>query len=60
MLVQRIEINDTVNIVPTYSDATCFSRTPQQVLRIVYEKDKSGVSQRAMFPDGMIGNLKTT
>lgn len=59
-LDQGIELNGTANIVPTDSDAICFSRTPQQVLRIVYGTDKAGVSQGGMYPDGMNGNLKTT
>ena len=59
-LDQGIEINGTANVVPTDSDAICFSRTPQQVLRIVYGTDQSGVSQGGMYPNGMNGNIKTT
>jgi len=59
-LDQGIEVDGKANIVSTDSDAICFSRTPQQVLRIVYGTDKVGVSQGGMYPDGMNGAIKTT
>jgi hypothetical protein len=57
---QGIEVNDKANIVPADTDAKAFSRTPQQVLRIVYLADKPGVSGGGLFPKGMNGTLKST
>ncbi len=59
-LDQGIVMNGKANIVPTDSDAKVFSRTPQQVLRIVYLTDQSGVSGGGLFPNGMNGALRTT
>jgi len=57
---QGIEMNGKANIVPADADAKAFSRTPQQVLRIVYLTDKPGVSGGGLFPKGMNGKLRTT
>ena len=57
---QGIEVNDKANIVPADADGKAFTRTPQQVLRIVYLTDKAGVSAGGIFPKGMNGTLKTT
>ena len=57
---QGIEMNGKANIVPSDADAKAFSRTPQQVLRIVYLTDKPGVTGGGLFPKGMNGTLKTT
>jgi hypothetical protein len=57
---QGIELEGKANIVPSDKDGQAFSRTPQQVLRIVYLADKGGVSSGGLFPKGMNGNLKTT
>jgi hypothetical protein len=59
-LDQGIEMNGRANIVPTDADAKAFSRTPQQVLRIVYLTDRAGVSGGGIFPNGMNGTLRTT
>ncbi len=59
-LDQGIEVGGRANIVPSNSDGQAFSRTPQQVLRIVYLTDQSGVSGGGLFPDGMNGALRTT
>jgi hypothetical protein len=59
-LDQGIEMDGKANIVPSTPDGIAFSRTPQQVLRIVYLADKAGVSGGGLFPNGMNGNLKTT
>lgn len=59
-LDQGIVMNGKANIVPTDSDAKVFSRTPQQVLRIVYLTDRSGVSGGGLFPNGMNGAFRTT
>jgi hypothetical protein len=57
---QGIEVNARANIVPSDADGIAFSRTPQQVLRIVYLTDRTGVSQGGLFPNGMNGTLRTT
>lgn len=57
---QGIEVNGKANIVPADADAKAFSRTPQQVLRIVYLADKPGVSSGGLFPNGMNGTLRST
>jgi hypothetical protein len=59
-LDQGIEVNGRANVVPSNPDGIAFSRTPQQVLRIVYLTDRSGVSAGGMFPEGMNGALRTT
>ncbi|HJP84901.1 MAG TPA: ferritin-like domain-containing protein [Gemmatimonadaceae bacterium] len=59
-LDQGIEMNGHANFVPSDADAKAFSRTPQQVLRIVYLTDKSGVSGGGIFPNGMNGAIRTT
>ncbi len=57
---QGIEVTGKANIVPADADAKAFSRTPQQVLRIVYLADKPGVSGGGLFPKGMNGTLRST
>lgn len=59
-LDQGIEVNGRANIVPSNTDGQAFSRTPQQVLRIVYGTNQPGVSGGGMFPNGMNGTLRTT
>jgi hypothetical protein len=59
-LDQGIEVDGKANIVPSNTDGQAFSRTPQQVLRIVYLTEKSGVTRGGLFPNGMNGNVKTT
>jgi hypothetical protein len=59
-LDQGIFVNGRANIVPSDSDGRAFARTPQQVLRIVYLTDRSGVSGGGIFPNGMNGKLRTT
>lgn len=59
-LDQGIEVNGRANIVPSDADGKAFSRTPQQVLRIVYGVDRPGVSGGGLFPNGMNGTLRTT
>jgi hypothetical protein len=48
------------NIVPSDMDGKAFTRTPQQVLNIVYLTPRSGVSQGGIFPRGMNGRIRTT
>ncbi len=57
---QGISVNGRANIVPSDADAKVFSRTPQQVLRIVYLADKVGVSGGGIFPNGMNGAIRST
>jgi hypothetical protein len=57
---QGIEMNGKANIVPADADAKAFSRTPQQVLKIVYLTSQSGVTGGGIFPSGMNGKLRTT
>ncbi|MDQ3997102.1 MAG: ferritin-like domain-containing protein [Gemmatimonadota bacterium] len=59
-LDQGIEMGGRANFVPSDGDAKAFSRTPQQVLRIVYLTDQPGVSGGGLFPNGMNGTLRTT
>lgn len=59
-LDQGIVRNGHSNFVPRDANAQVFSRTPQQVLRIVYLTDHSGVSRGGLFPNGMNGTLRTT
>jgi hypothetical protein len=59
-LDQGVVVRGKANIVPADPDAKAFSRTPQQVLRIVYLTDKAGVNGGGIFPDGMNGKLRTT
>ena len=57
---QGIVMNGRANIVPSDADGKAFSRTPQQVLRIVYLTSQSGVNGGGLFPNGMNGRLRTT
>lgn len=57
---QGIDMNNRANIVPSDAEGKAFSRTPQQVLRIVYLTDRAGVSSGGLFPNGMNGALRTT
>ena len=59
-LDQGIVMNGRANIVPSDTDGRAFSRTPSQVLRIVYLTDRTGVSGGGIFPNGMNGNIRTT
>ncbi|WP_352821941.1 ferritin-like domain-containing protein [Mesorhizobium sp. M0203] len=57
---QGIQVDGKANIVPSTPDAIAFTRTPQQVLRIVYLTDRAGVSKGGFYPEGMNGTLKST
>ena len=57
---QGIEVRGTANFVPSDADGKAFTRTPQQVLRIVYLADEAGVSGGGIFPSGMNGTIRTT
>ncbi|MBZ9849369.1 ferritin-like domain-containing protein [Mesorhizobium sp. CA14] len=57
---QGIRVDGKANFVPSTPDAIAFTRTPQEVLRIVYLTDQSGVSKGGFYPNGMNGALKST
>lgn len=54
------DVANRANIVPSDKDAKAFTRTPQQVLNIVYLNPRRGVSSGGIFPRGMNGKLRTT
>jgi hypothetical protein len=57
---QGIEVDGHANFVPTDDRAIVFSRTPQEVLQIVYLTSKTGVTKGGFFPDGVNGDLNAT
>jgi len=57
---QGIEINGQANFVPSDERGIAFSRTPQEVLQIVYLTSETGVSSGGFFPDGVNGDLAST
>ncbi|TIX58032.1 MAG: ferritin-like domain-containing protein [Mesorhizobium sp.] len=57
---QGIQIDGKANIVPSTPDAIAFTRTPQEVLRIVYLTDQEGASKGGFYPNGMNGKIKST
>jgi hypothetical protein len=59
-LDQGIEVGGKANFVPSDMDGKAFTRTPQQVLRIVYLTDKAGVEGGGLYPKGMNGVLRMT
>jgi len=57
---QGIEVNGKANFVPSDERGVAFSRTPQEVLQIVYLTSETGVSSGGFFPDGVNGDLAST
>jgi Ferritin-like domain len=57
---QGIEVDGRANVVPSDDRGIVFSRTPGQVLQIVYLTPETGVSSGGFFPDGVNGDLATT
>jgi hypothetical protein len=57
---QGIEVDGRANFVPSDERGIVFSRTPQQVLQIVYLTPETGVSSGGFYPDGVNGGLVTT
>jgi hypothetical protein len=54
-LDQGIEVNGKANIVPNDDNGIAFSRTPRQVLNIVYLK--AGATRGGFYPNGFNGDL---
>jgi hypothetical protein len=48
------------NLVPTDENSIAFSRTPQEVLNIVYLTPGAGVSKGGFYPAGLNGEIKTS
>ncbi|WP_369056374.1 ferritin-like domain-containing protein [Kineococcus terrestris] len=48
------------NLVPTDQDGIAFSRSPSQVMNIVYLAPGAGVSRGGFYPAGLNGELSTT
>ena len=59
-LDQPISISGRANFVPSDDRGIAFSRTPSQVLRIVYLTPNQGVSSGGFFPEGFNGGIRTT
>ncbi|CAN7733222.1 ferritin-like domain-containing protein [Ensifer adhaerens] len=57
---QGIQVDGEANIVPSTPDAIAFTRTPQEVLRIVYLTDKDGEQKGGFYPSGLNGKIKST
>jgi hypothetical protein len=57
---QGIEREGKANFVPSTKDGIAFTRTPQEVLRIVYLTDKEGADAGGFYPKGMNGKIKST
>ena len=57
---QGIEINGRANFVPSDERGIAFTRTPEQVLQIVYLTPETGVSSGGFFPNGVNGALAST
>jgi len=55
-----IEVDGHANFVPSDDRGIAFTRTPQQVLQIVYLTPETGVSSGGFFPDGVNGALAST
>jgi len=59
-LDQGVKVNGQANIVPTDGSSIAFSRTPGQVLNIVYLNPAAGTRTGGFFPRGVNGELVTT
>jgi len=59
-LDQPIDVDARANVVPTDSGGVTFSRTPQEVLNVVYGQAGAGIMSGGFFPDGMNGKVSAT
>ena len=57
---QGISVGGKANIVPSDADGIAFTRTPQQVLNIVYLTPRKGVTSGGIFPKGLNGAIRRT
>jgi hypothetical protein len=57
---QGIEVDGRANFVPSDERGIAFTRTPEQVLQIVYLTPETGVSSGGFFPNGVNGALAST
>ena len=57
---QGISVGGKANIVPSDVDGIAFTRTPQQVLNIVYLTPRKGVTSGGIFPKGLNGAIRRT
>ncbi len=57
---QGIAVEGRANFVPSDERGIAFTRTPEQVLQIVYLTPETGVSSGGFFPDGVNGDLAST
>lgn len=53
---QPLELNGRLNLVPTDANGIVFSRTPREVLNIVYMSP--GASSGGFFPNGLNGEIR--
>jgi hypothetical protein len=58
-LDQGIKVRGKANIVPTDDNGIAFSRTPGQVLNIVY-LNPAAVTEGGFFPEGVNGEVNTS
>ena len=59
-LDQPLELGGKANIVPSDSGAIAFSRTPGQVLNIVYGQPGRGVRSGGFYPQGFNGRIQVS
>ena len=57
---QGVEVDGRANFVPSDERGIAFTRTPEQVLQIVYITPETGVSSGGFFPNGVNGDLAST
>jgi hypothetical protein len=59
-LDQGLTLGGVLNFFPTDPNGLALARTPQQVLRILYQNPNPGVSGGGFFPAGVNGPIRTT
>jgi hypothetical protein len=57
---QGVVVDGHANFVPSDDRGIVFSRTPQQVLQIVYLTPETGVTSGGFFPNGVSGAIAST